>query len=129
MGTPTADELAEARGDAARVVEDLRAELTAIGESTQAGPDDEHDAEGSTVGYERARVAALLRAAEATLDRLDDALERRREGRYGRCVACGKAIVAERLRALPGIDRCTDCARVGRNGSGVPPGKEGRRHH
>lgn len=106
------DELASARDAAARVVDDLRGELAAIGESTDARPDDEHDAEGSTVGYERARVAALLRAAERVLAQLDDAIRRRRDGHYGRCAACGEEIAAERLLALPGVDRCTDCARL-----------------
>ncbi|HWD53326.1 MAG TPA: hypothetical protein VG412_13070, partial [Acidimicrobiales bacterium] len=39
-----------------RLRADLEAELEAIGESTASVPDDEHDPEGSTVGYERARV-------------------------------------------------------------------------
>lgn len=104
------EELSAARIRAARVVGDLRAELAAIGESTEAGPDDEHDAEGSTVGYERARVSALLHVAEATLARLDDALERRGAGSYGSCNDCGRAIPVERLLALPGVARCADCA-------------------
>jgi DnaK suppressor protein len=104
------DDLATARAGAARVVDDLRAELAAIEESTAQSPDDEHDAEGSTVGYERARVGALLRAVQAVLDRLDDALVREREGRYGSCATCGKEIPAERLLALPGVQRCAACA-------------------
>jgi DnaK suppressor protein len=106
------DGLARARAEAGRVVEDLRSELAAIAESTEAGPDDEHDAEGSTVGFERARVTALLRAAEASLARLDGALERRRLGRYGRCERCGEAIAPERLLAVPGTACCGACARL-----------------
>jgi DnaK suppressor protein len=102
-------DLASLRAAAARVVDDLRGELAAISESTAAGPDDEHDAEGSTVGYERARVAALLLSAEAALARLDDAIARLRGGRYGRCLVCHDEIAEERLLALPGVDRCTDC--------------------
>lgn len=108
--SPRGDQLDAARVAAARVVEDLEAELAAIGESTEARPDDEHDAEGSTVGYERARVSALLRAAKAALDRVDVALERRREGCYGRCAACGEEIAPERLLAIPGASHCTACA-------------------
>jgi DnaK suppressor protein len=104
--------LVTARADAARVVDDLRRELEAIGESTRAPPDDEHDAEGSTVGYERARVAALLHVAEATLARLDRAIERRHDAWDGRCTGCGEEIDAERVLALPGVDRCTACARA-----------------
>jgi len=100
------------RDEAVRVAEDLRAELAAIGESTEARPDDEHDAEGSTVGYERARVAALLAVAETSLRQLDDALGRLREGDYGRCTRCGGEIAPERLRALPGAAYCAACART-----------------
>ncbi|HTX62872.1 MAG TPA: TraR/DksA C4-type zinc finger protein [Acidimicrobiales bacterium] len=106
------DELASAYDTARRVVDDLRRELAAVGESTDAGPDDEHDAEGSTVGFERARVTALLDAAERSLARLEGAIERCREGRYGRCAACDDEIATERLHALPGTDRCGKCARI-----------------
>lgn len=107
---PPDDELRAARVGTASVVEDLRAELAAIGESTAASPDDEHDAEGSTVAYERARVRALLQSAEAALARIDAALERREAGRYGSCTDCGAAIPAERQLALPGVSRCAGCA-------------------
>ncbi len=110
MAVPHDEELAAARVDAARVVEDLEQELAAIGESTDAGPDDEHDAEGSTVGFERARVTALLSVARAALARLDAALVRVREGSYGRCSACGGEIPFERLQALPGVAVCARCA-------------------
>lgn len=112
MTSSSDDEIASARADAVRVAEDLRRELAAIGESTEAGPDDEHDAEGPTVGYERARVTALLQAVENEIARFDDAIERRREGRYGRCADCDGKIAPERLFALPGVDRCADCARA-----------------
>jgi DnaK suppressor protein len=106
-------ELEAARDAAKQVVEDLRCELAAIGESTEASPDDEHDAEGSTVGYERARVGALLDSAEARLARIEAAIVRRGEGGYGRCAVCGRAIPAERLAVLPGVDRCAGCAAGG----------------
>lgn len=102
--------LERARDDAARLAQDLRAELDAIGESTEASPDDEHDAEGSTVGYERARVAGLLERAERALADTHAALERLHEGVYGTCAGCGRPIPAERLAALPTTTRCTGCA-------------------
>jgi RNA polymerase-binding transcription factor DksA len=100
---------ADRRAAAARVA-DLERELAAIAESTAAGPDDEHDAEGSTVGYERARVGSLLTAARRHLSAVDDALARAASGCFGRCVRCGAAIGQERLRALPAAARCVHCA-------------------
>ena len=91
-GTNLPARLERALADATRLVADLESELAAIGESTEASPDDEHDAEGSTVGYERARVSGLLERAARTRDDARDALERARTGTYGRCARCGAAI-------------------------------------
>lgn len=99
-----------ARQEAAVVVADLERELEAIARSTDANVDDEHDAEGSTVGYERARVGALLAAARQRLARLDRALARARRGETVRCERCGCPIAAERLEALPGTARCVRCS-------------------
>lgn len=99
---------------AADAVADLERELAAIGEATAAGPDDEHDAEGSTIGLERARVAALLERARRHASELDIAVERVRSGTYGSCEVCGGAIGAARLEALPAARRCVGCAGAGR---------------
>jgi len=95
-------------------ITDLNQELAAIAETTAEVPDDEHDAEGSTVGYERARVQALLAQAERTLADVVAASERLAGGTYGRCERCGREIPGERLAALPGTRICVDCARIGR---------------
>jgi DnaK suppressor protein len=95
---------------AAAVVADLERELRAIEEATAAGPDDEHDAEGSTIGLERARVTALLDQARVHAGELAAAVERAASGRYGRCERCGGEIGAERLEVLPAARRCMQCA-------------------
>ena len=100
-----------ARAEATRRLDDLTAELDGIIASQQADPpDDEHDVEGASVGFERARVTALKAAAEAALAAIDDAATRRDEGTYGRCEACGGPIGAERLEALPEVTTCVACA-------------------
>jgi DnaK suppressor protein len=98
----------EGLGRARAVVADLESELEGIAASTAEGPDDEHDAEGSTVGYERARVNALLAAARRRLAELESVPA----GAGGRrhCVGCGQPILAERLAALPATSRCVRCA-------------------
>jgi RNA polymerase-binding transcription factor DksA len=98
------------RASAVALVADLEADLAAIGESTAASPDDEHDPEGSTVGFERARVAALLAQARRSLAEIDEALERRRRGSYGVCGRCGTIIPPERLEAMPTASLCVACA-------------------
>jgi DnaK suppressor protein len=94
-------------------VADLKRELAAIEESTAAVPDDEHDAEGSTVGYERARVGALLVRARGHLDELAAAVDRVTAGSYGRCERCQAEIPSERLVALPSARTCVTCAANG----------------
>ena len=73
-------------------------------------PDDEHDPEGSTVGFERALVLDLLGQADADLAALDAAMERLDAGAYGACEGCGGPIGAERLAAHPTTTQCVACA-------------------
>jgi DnaK suppressor protein len=103
-------ELERARLATVALVADLAADLAAIGQSTAASPDDEHDPEGSTVGFERARVTALLAQARRSLAEIDGALERNRCGTYGACERCGAIIPPERLEALPTASLCISCA-------------------
>ena len=108
-------DLDDAYAAARRLVDDLREELEGIFTSQQADPpDDEHDVEGSSVGFERARITALLGPAEARLEALDSARRRAAAGDYGRGERCGHAIGEERLEALPATTLCIECARPGR---------------
>lgn len=83
-----------------------------IGAQEADPPDDEHDVEGASVGFERARVTALLAHARARLAALDEAAARLAAGdtAFGRCEVCGATIPAERLEALPDTVRCVGCA-------------------
>lgn len=92
-------------------MEELRHQFDAIVESASlAVPDDEHDPEGSTLGFERAQTAALIGQARDHLVELDRALERLAEGSYGRCERCGDPIAPERLQARPDARTCIRCA-------------------
>ena len=75
-------------------------------------PDDEHDPEGSTVGFERALVIDLLTQAEADVVALDVALGDLDAGVYGSCDACGRPIPGERLAAHPTARHCVACAQA-----------------
>jgi DnaK suppressor protein len=92
-------------------VADLNQELAAVAESTASVPDDEHDSEGSTIGYKRARVTALLAQAQRRIAALEMASERIEAGTYQRCEDCGSDIGSERLEALPATRICAVCAR------------------
>ena len=100
--------------DRARVVaqaEALRRELAGvIAAQADVATDDEHDPEGSTIAFERARLTALLDQSERSIDALDRALVRIDDGGYGACRSCGADIAPERLEARPSADTCIDCA-------------------
>ncbi|MGH9065955.1 MAG: TraR/DksA family transcriptional regulator [Acidimicrobiales bacterium] len=55
-----------------------------------------------------------------TLARIERALARVEEGRYGRCTVCGEPISPSRLAALPWAERCIGCQ------SGAGPAARGR---
>jgi DnaK suppressor protein len=110
--TDPAPTLEAAYARAATRVQELAGALDAIIEaSASANLDDEHDPEGSTVGFERAQVAALLQQQTARLAELEAARERVRTGEYGNCTGCGVPIARERLEAQPATRMCVACAR------------------
>ena len=52
---------------------------------------------------------ALIQMKAETLNKINEALARLEEGRYGHCFECGEEISEQRLRALPFAVRCKDC--------------------
>ena len=112
MEQPAARTALEAeRATASERVRSLAAEVEGLaGDSEDANGDDEHDPEGSTVAFERARVAALLTDAESHLADLGRALARLAAGDYAVCEVCGRDIAPERLDALPATRTCFACA-------------------
>ncbi|MGB7363263.1 MAG: TraR/DksA C4-type zinc finger protein, partial [Rhodococcus sp. (in: high G+C Gram-positive bacteria)] len=71
--------------------------------------DDEHDPEGSTIAFERAAIASMIRDARDELRELDQAQDRLDRGVYGECEVCGSVIAQARLDAVPAARRCIDC--------------------
>jgi len=89
----------------------LRSEIDGIvAASADANADDEHDPEGATIAFERARSAALLADAEAHRSALDRARDRLEAGTYAVCEECGGPIGQERLTARPAVSTCVGCA-------------------
>ena len=72
--------------------------------------------EDKEAGFQEATQAAQQ------LHQVEDALERIRSGRFGRCLACGKPIDAERLGAIPWAAYClADQQRIDHATSPRPP--------
>jgi RNA polymerase-binding transcription factor DksA len=91
----------------AELVQDL---ADVVAAASDVATDDEHDPEGATIAYERARTAALVGQADEHLADIAAARERLDSGAYGRCEACGRPIGAERLAVRPVVRTCIDCA-------------------
>ena len=105
--------LAAERTAVTRRLAAMEHEFGAIVESVatgQAGSDDEHDPEGSTIAFERQHLAALIDQAKVHLAAIDAALRRLDDGSYGRCERCGQPIAADRLAARPTATHCVRCA-------------------
>ena len=52
---------------------------------------------------------SLLEIAAMTLQRIDAAIRRLDNGRYGLCARCNRRIAGPRLRAMPFAVHCRDC--------------------
>lgn len=103
--------LGEQRAEVAARLAALETERAAmVAQVVLDPPDDEHDPEGATVGFEHARSRALRDDAVARLAELDTALARVRDGTFGTCEGCGAAIPDARLRARPTARRCVPCS-------------------
>ncbi len=109
--TDPADRLQRERTQAVARIGELEGDVSAIvGSASSTTGDDEHDPEGSTIGFERAQAQALLDQARARLAEVDAALGRAAQGSYGICTRCGQPIGPERLDARPEAALCITCA-------------------
>lgn len=70
-----------------------------------------HMADLGTDNAEQDFTLKLLENQEHALTEIDDALERLRQGTFGRCEECGGTIPKGRLQALPYTRHCVACAR------------------
>jgi RNA polymerase-binding transcription factor DksA len=95
----TVRRLAELTGDFREIVEASR----------DTNADDEHDAEGTTIAFERSHVATLVRQVRTRLSETDAALARVEAGTYGICERCGQPIPEGRLEARPVARTCVAC--------------------
>ena len=116
MDEPEAQARLLAERDAAtRQLASMSSDLAAVAAAAAGSNlDDEHDPEGATVAFEREQLAGLRAQVRTRLADVEAALERLRDGRYGRCESCGNAIGEARLDALPATRLCVRCAGAAR---------------
>jgi RNA polymerase-binding transcription factor DksA len=73
---------------------------------------DEENADAGSFTFERERDLSIENNVRDLLGKIDRALTRMAEGRYGICSRCGKSIEKARLKALPYVDLCIKDARA-----------------
>jgi DnaK suppressor protein len=66
--------------------------------------------DGTAYAIDRMTGAYQARTLYQTIEQIDAALDRLREGTYGVCQACHGPIPSERLAAVPWAAFCIDCA-------------------
>jgi DnaK suppressor protein len=76
---------------------------------------------------EQAEISSQMAQVESReLTKVERALEQMREGSYGKCESCNKAINVLRLQAVPYATECIHCARKGERERAR---EEGRSHY
>lgn len=96
-------QLHEERAKYVHSAETLKAEADSLMEDREPGDVqfDEESGEGDTLAVERERDLALSAQARHSVDQIDQALARIKDGTYGVCIHSGDSIPKERLRAIP----------------------------
>jgi RNA polymerase-binding transcription factor len=111
----TKKELDDLRGRLEDERSHLQAQLTAIQEATFAATQsdisgevsfDDENADAGTFTFERERDLSIENNVRDLLAKIERALAKMGEGRYGLCTRCGKPIEKARLKALPYVDLC-----------------------
>jgi DnaK suppressor protein len=88
----------------------LAGDVNALNSLRDTGVGDELD---DTLFNEQAEIESQLAEVESReLGRIDVALEKIRQGNYGRCDTCGQSIKVDRLQAVPYATECIRCARA-----------------
>ncbi|MCT4606417.1 MAG: TraR/DksA C4-type zinc finger protein [Marinisporobacter sp.] len=70
---------------------------------------DNHPADIGTETFQVEMNFNLKKNEKLALQEIDEALQKIKEGTYGRCVDCGKDIPEERLEIMPATQKCVAC--------------------
>lgn len=75
-----------------------------------------HMADIGSDNYEQEFTLTMMENEEGTLGAIEAALERIESNTYGDCEECGKPIKKTRLKALPFVALCINCAQLREQG-------------
>jgi DnaK suppressor protein len=103
---------------------ELKATLAALeGDASESGNGDVRDpiddatvAQGVSEAFEESAIAS------DTLEKVEAALERIKDGSYGKCIDCGRQIGSARLEAIPWAQYCLEDQEKHDKAEAVPEG-------
>ncbi len=73
---------------------------------------DNHPADLGSETFERGKDIAPLENLRILLDKIQQAQDNMRHGKYGICLKCGREINDQRLEAVPWTSECIDCQNI-----------------
>ena len=68
-----------------------------------------HMADMASDSYDRELSFNIASGEQEIIYKIDEALKRVKEGKYGKCLSCEKKIPVKRLNALPYATQCIQC--------------------
>jgi DnaK suppressor protein len=101
--------LLEKRAALVNQVSRLAQEAAESSEATENSKSPLSSAENASDAFEQDFAFMSIESEESLLRRVDRALQRLRENKYGQCEECGQDINQERLEALPWATMCVKC--------------------
>jgi DnaK suppressor protein len=90
-------------------VQSLDQVVTSSTQATERSKSPLSIAENASDAYESDFAFISMESEESLIRKIEEALQRIREGTYGCCADCGEEISVERLEALPFASLCVKC--------------------
>lgn len=98
------------RGDLDRMTDEALRRNAAEG-SSELSKVPLHMADVGTENYDQEFTLGLIQNEQATLEQVNQALDRLERGTFGVCSECGGPIAKPRVAAIPYAEHCIGCAR------------------
>ncbi len=89
------------------LLKEMRGELAHSHRHGQPDPMDSMDE--ASRNTDQHTIFSLAQVGAGEIEQIDTALNRMKDGSYGKCVSCGGRIPVRRLRAMPFATKCINC--------------------